>query len=205
MAQNDSFRRYIEAGIAFTEMTRSRAEEIVRDVARSGELQWDQVQDQVEDLIDWSRRNTEQLIGLIRKEVATELSQIGIVTRDHLEALEQRLDERLDDFARSRAGRETAKKAPAKKATAKRPTTAKAPAKKATTAKAPAKKATTAKAPAKKATATTKTTGTKAPAKKAPAKKAMATKKAPAKKATATKKTTGTKAPAKRATPAREV
>jgi polyhydroxyalkanoate synthesis regulator phasin len=181
MTQNDIFRRSIEAGIAFTEMTRSRAEEIVRDVARSGELQWDQVQEQVEDLIEWSRRNTEQLIGLIRKEVATELSQLGIVTREHLEAVEQRLDERLDDVARVRAGRETAKRAPAKKAPAKKASTAKA-----ATGKATAGKATATKAPAKKATAAKKGTVTKAPAKKA----------------TAAKKATGTRAAAKKAAPA---
>ena len=38
MAQTDMLRRYLDAGLAFTKMTQDRAEAIVRDLVRAGEV-----------------------------------------------------------------------------------------------------------------------------------------------------------------------
>ena len=77
MAQSEILRRYIEAGMAFTEATRARAEEFVKDLARTGEVQWDQVQSQVDELMDWSKRNSDEVRGVVRDEVGAPLSQLG--------------------------------------------------------------------------------------------------------------------------------
>ncbi|MEY2477519.1 MAG: hypothetical protein QOG87_2834, partial [Actinomycetota bacterium] len=45
MAQNDMLRRYLDAGMAFTQLTRARAEAIVKDLVKAGELQREQTQD----------------------------------------------------------------------------------------------------------------------------------------------------------------
>ena len=38
MAQNDMLKRYLDAGIAFTQMTRAKAEEIVKDLVKRGDI-----------------------------------------------------------------------------------------------------------------------------------------------------------------------
>jgi polyhydroxyalkanoate synthesis regulator phasin len=149
MAQNDMLKRYLDAGLAFTQMTRERADAIVKDLVKAGEIQREQAQERVEDLVERSRRNTEQLVELVRKEITAQIRQLGVVTRTDMSRLEKRVDSLF-----SAAGSGAKKAAPAKAA---------APAKKAPAAK----KAAAKKAPAKKAAA-----AKKAPAKKAPAKKA---------------------------------
>jgi len=152
MEQNEVFRRYLDLGAAFTHVTRERAEDLMKELVRLGDLQREQAQQWVDDVLDRSRKNTEALLDLIREEVARQLSSMSLVTRDDVSRLVTRL---------SRAP------AAARKATAKR-ATKKAPAKKAKTA--PAKKASTKKATAKKATA--KKAGSRSTAKRAaPAKK----------------------------------
>ena len=157
MAQNEIVKRYLDAGANFTELTQRRAEAIVKDLVKTGEVQAEQAQQAVQDLLDRSRRSTEKFLELVRHEVRAQIASLGLVSKKELARLEKRID--------SLKPKPAAKKAPAKKTAAK-----KAPAK-----KAPAKKAVAKKAPAKK------TAAKKAPAKKAPAKKAVA-KKAPAKK-----------------------
>ena len=133
MAQNDLLKRYLDAGVAFTAMTQARAEAIVKDLVKAGEVQTDQAQKAMSDLMDRSRKNSERLLETVRKEVRAQLKSLDIPTRDDLERLVRRL---------------TPGGAPAKKATAAR----KSVAKKATAAKKAAKRSTK-RAPAKKSPA----------------------------------------------------
>ena len=55
MPDNDRFRRYLEAGAAFTELTRRRAEGIVRDLVHSGEVSREQATARVEELLEHSQ------------------------------------------------------------------------------------------------------------------------------------------------------
>ncbi|MDQ1428733.1 MAG: hypothetical protein QOK39_2209 [Acidimicrobiaceae bacterium] len=177
MAQRDLLKRYLDAGMAFTSMTKSRAEGIVRELLKAGEFSRDQVQTQVDELIERSRRNTDHLVALVRKEVTSQLGDLNTTIRD----LERRL-----------TGSSAPAPAPAKKAA---PT--KTAAKKAAPAKAAATTSADAPAPVKKTRAGKKVAANpaadvpagdaavkKAPAKRAPAKKAPA-KRAPAKAPTA--------------------
>jgi polyhydroxyalkanoate synthesis regulator phasin len=153
MATNDSIQRYIDAGVAFTNMTRKKAEELVSELVQSGDLQRGDAKARVDDLLERSRQGTEVIVTTIRSEVSRQLGAVGIAN--------------LEDLANQVAvllGR--TEKAPAKKGAGKKTATKKAPAKKTAATKAPAKKA-----PAKK-TAAKKTAATKAPAKKTAATKA---------------------------------
>ena len=168
MANNDPFRRYIDAGAALTQLTRARAEELVQELVKNGEVQRKEAQAKVDDLIERSRKSTEAVLSLVHAEVSNQLSSLGIGS--------------LDDLARQVAsllGRGTSAR-PAKKAGTKA-----APARKAAAKKAAGKKAAGKKSAAKKAAAK-KSPAKKSPAKKAAAKKSAA-KKAPAKKAAAQK------------------
>jgi polyhydroxyalkanoate synthesis regulator phasin len=158
MANNDPFRRYIDAGAAFTQLTKARVEELVQELIKSGEVQRGEAQSKVDDVLERSRKSTEALLSLVHAEVSHQLSSLGIGS--------------LEDLARQVAsvmGRGTSK-TPATKTGSQ---AKKAGAKKAAAKKSGAKKAAAKKAPAKKSAAK------KAAAKKAPAKKAAAKKAAP--------------------------
>jgi polyhydroxyalkanoate synthesis regulator phasin len=123
MAQNDRLRRYFEAGAAFTQITRKKAEAIVKDLVKAGEIQRDQAQDRVDELVERSRKNTEALVGLIRKETAAQLGVLGIATKQDIARLEAKIAKLAPSGTATRSV--AAKKAPAKKAPAKKAAAAK--------------------------------------------------------------------------------
>lgn len=140
MPATDALKQYLDAGLEFTELTRKRAEKIVKDLVKAGEVQREQTQDRVEELIERSRHASAAFAEAVRTEVTRQLSDLGLV-----------------DAPKKAA-------ASAKQAAKKTTGTAKAAAKKTTgTAKAAAKKTTgTAKAAAKKTTGTATKTAKKA-------------------------------------------
>jgi polyhydroxyalkanoate synthesis regulator phasin len=148
MEQNEVFRRYLDLGAAFTHVTRERAEELMRELVRLGDLQREQAQGWVDDVLDRSRKNTEALLELIRDEVSRQLASTSLVTRDDVQRLVTRLS-RAPAAVRKSPAKKATKKAPAKKTSA--GTAKKAPAKKAATKKSTAKRASTAKKTTKKA------------------------------------------------------
>ncbi|HVC71173.1 MAG TPA: hypothetical protein VNC61_13035 [Acidimicrobiales bacterium] len=183
MPPNDGLKRYLEAGLALTQITRARAEELVHELIQAGEVETTRAQDWVEDLVKTSRERSDTLLSTVRGEVKSQLAEIGITSMDDLA---HRVAEVLD-----RA--ETA----ARKATNRGPGRGRTSARATTTKKAPARKAPAKKAPAKSAAKKTSSgpAGARAGTTKAGTKKA-ATKKAPAK--SAAKKTTSTASKARR-------
>ena len=138
MAQSDILKRYIDSGLAFTAMTQARAEALVKELVKAGEVQAEQAREAVSDLVERSRKNSEQLLETVRREVKEQITSLGLVSKADLDKAEQRLATLIGAATspvRKAAERVPTKKAPAKKATAK-----KAPAKKATAKKAAAKK-----------------------------------------------------------------
>ncbi|HEX2700181.1 MAG TPA: hypothetical protein VHM89_08275 [Acidimicrobiales bacterium] len=95
MAEADPLRKYVEAGIAFTQLTKAKAESIVRELVKAGDVQREQAQERVEDLLDRSRKSTEGLVGIVRREIAQQLSTMGFATKDDLDGFEARLSSRL--------------------------------------------------------------------------------------------------------------
>ncbi len=153
MPDNDLIRRSLDAGMEFTQMTRRRAEAIVRDLVRSGDVSREQTTARVEELLERSRQNTEALVKLVRREIDQRISALNLVSREDLGAWASRIGlpgagkqagTRKAAAKKATAGKAAAKKAPARKAPA--TTAKKAPARKAPARKAPAKTAKTAKA-----------------------------------------------------------
>jgi len=107
----NEWKRYLDVGVTFTETTRKRAEEFVRDLVKAGELQQERAQKAVDELVDRSRRNTEELVALVRQEIKSQVSTLGIATKDDIKRLEGRID---------RLSKAPAKKAASRKATAKK-------------------------------------------------------------------------------------
>jgi polyhydroxyalkanoate synthesis regulator phasin len=165
MATKDAFQKYLDAGIAFTNMTRARAEELVAELVKNGEFQGKDARAKVDEILERSRKSREALMGQVRHEVTHQLEAMGITSVDDL--AKQVADLLGRTAAAGRAA--TAKKAAAPK----KPAASKSAAKKTAAKKSPAKKASAKKAAAKKSPAN-KAAATKAAAKKAPAKKAAA-------------------------------
>jgi polyhydroxyalkanoate synthesis regulator phasin len=176
MASNDGFRKYVEAGAALGQITRARAEEIVRELVGAGQLQGTQAQEWVDDLVERSRKASEDLLDLVRTEVASQLTALGIDPED--------LAKQAADLLRHSAdvGRRATQTAAAQASAAARAAKKSRPAKRSSAAKA----ATGSKKPATKKKATTSKKATTAKKKATTAKKAgPGTKKAAAKKSTA--------------------
>lgn len=166
MARDEGYRRYLEAAVALGEITRARAEEVVRELMSTGDAQRAKGQEFVDEVMDRSRKAAGDLLDLVRTEVANQLQALGLDPDE--------LGRQAADFMRrsAEAGRRVVKDAvPAGAGGAKKAASKKAAggAKKA----AGAKKATPKKAAsAKKTSGAKKTTSKKETSKKAAAKKA---------------------------------
>ena len=143
MAEDTLMREYLAAGMTIGEVTRERAEAIVRDLIEAGDLRREQFEAWVDRLLEWGRAATEAMVEAVRTEVSNQLTSRGLVSREDM----SRIDARLDDLAsqlhaaasaparRAKKTAETVKKrAPAKRGRAKK-TTAKRPAARKTAAR----------------------------------------------------------------------
>lgn len=157
MAQSDMFKRYLDAGMAFIEMTRDRAQAIVDEWVKAGEVPMQRADDFVNDIVERSRQNTEMIVSLVQAQVREQLGALGLATKDDIARLEARINRA--------AASTTARKAPARKASAKKAGARKSTAKKAAAKKSAAKKSVAKKAGAKKA-ATKRSAPRKSAAKK---------------------------------------
>src|SRR5438270_1964608 len=111
MATQDRFQRYLDAGRAWTEMTRDQAESIVRDLVKTGEIQQKRAKKAVDDLVERSRKNAEELSKLVRQEIQSQVSALGIATKDDLAKLERKLSGASTAKKTTAAKKSTAKKA----------------------------------------------------------------------------------------------
>lgn len=82
MTQLDGLRRYIEAATTLTQITRGRAEELVKELVASGEVELVHAQEWIEDLVNRSREASENLVSQVSSEVDRQLDQLGIKNFD---------------------------------------------------------------------------------------------------------------------------
>jgi len=144
MAQTDRLKKYLDTGVAFTHMTQQRAEEIVRELVKAGDVKKGQSQKRVEELLERSRQSTDGLRALVESEVRTQIGKLGLVPKSDLEAVKRELAQlkakqpktvkKAPEPAKAPAAKKspTAKKVvkkapPAKKAAVPAPTSAPAP------------------------------------------------------------------------------
>jgi polyhydroxyalkanoate synthesis regulator phasin len=134
MAITDTVRKYVEAGREA--LSPGKAEDMARALARQGEIRRDQVSGLARDLVDWSRRNRERLLDLIRREVKKQISRTGVATKDDIDSLKRRVREleRGRGGAKGTAGGKKARAASTGRA-AKKTTRSTSPRKKTTAAK----------------------------------------------------------------------
>jgi polyhydroxyalkanoate synthesis regulator phasin len=191
----DALKTYLAMATGLTDVSRKKAKDAAKKLAKRGGATVEQIQALTEDLVSTSTTNRDALQKIVRLEVDRALGLVGLATAEEVDTLttrvrdlERQLAEAKAQIAEAEAAPAPApvKRAPAKKAPAK---TEAAPAKK-TAAKAAPAKAAPAKAAPAKATAAKTTAAKASPAKASSAKAAPAktAKTAPAK-ATPAKKT----------------
>lgn len=117
MAQTDLLKKYLDAGLAFTQLTQQRAEAIVKDLVKAGEVQAEQATQRRNELLERSRKNTEALMSTIRKEVREQVKSLGLATQSDITALRKEIAS-LKGRSAPAATKTAAKKAPAAKKTA---------------------------------------------------------------------------------------
>ena len=111
------WKRALETGMQFTELRRSQARTIVSDLVAQGHLARDQMGAAVDEVIDMSRRRSDDLRKVVQTEVQRQLGSLGLATKSDLNALERRLT-RANREAKKNTGptKKAAKPAASKKA-----------------------------------------------------------------------------------------
>jgi polyhydroxyalkanoate synthesis regulator phasin len=84
MASNERIRKYLDAGSVLGQVSRGRAEEIVRELVNAGDIQRSQAQEWVDNLVDRSRRTSDQVLELVRREVAAQLQKIDATSLESI-------------------------------------------------------------------------------------------------------------------------
>jgi polyhydroxyalkanoate synthesis regulator phasin len=92
----DEIRRMALFTSGVVELTRNRAEAIVRDLIKSGDLQGGQASQAVRDLMERSRQNRDEILNLIRSEMRNQIEHVGLASKRDVERLERRIA-RLED------------------------------------------------------------------------------------------------------------
>lgn len=123
----EDLRRFAVFTSGVAEMTRNRAEELVRSWARP-DIRREQAQAMARDLMEWSKHNRRELTALVRSEIQSQLTSIGVASRRDVERLERRvesLEESLRGLVASRARKTPARKSTGRKSTARKKTSRK--------------------------------------------------------------------------------
>lgn len=119
MPVSEPWKRYLDAGMELTQVTRARAEKLVKDLVKAGAVQRHEAAEWVEDLVERSRKTTESVAETVRTEVQKQLENLGLVEpAKAAKATAKKAAKKSGDSAKTTA-KKTAKKAAstAKKAT----------------------------------------------------------------------------------------
>ena len=117
----DELRRVALFTSGVAELTRHRAEQIVKDLVQRGDVGREQASAAVREIMDASRQSRQELIRFVRGEIQAQVANLGVASKRDLERLERRIV-RLESQGKMAAKRSTAKKSTRKstKATSQR-------------------------------------------------------------------------------------
>jgi polyhydroxyalkanoate synthesis regulator phasin len=78
VTQLDGLKRYLDAATTLTQITRGRAEELVREMVASGEVERVHAQEWVEDLLKRSKEVSETLVAQVTAEVDKQIKNLDL-------------------------------------------------------------------------------------------------------------------------------
>ncbi len=79
--------------MSFLDMSRERAEALVKDLVKAGEVQKGKAQKAIDDLLERSRKGGEEFRNLIQREINQQLTAMGLATQEDVARIEARLAE----------------------------------------------------------------------------------------------------------------
>ncbi len=91
MAQGPDLSRYLDAGAQFVALTRAQAVDRAKELVGQGQLAQEQVQGFVDELVEESRKRTDEMLDVVRREIRRQVKALGIATKDDLARIEARL------------------------------------------------------------------------------------------------------------------
>jgi polyhydroxyalkanoate synthesis regulator phasin len=112
MPQPPDWNKYLDAGVEFVAMTRTQARKRAKELVNQGQLAQEQVQGFVDDLVDESRKRTDVLLEVVRKEIQRQVKTLGIATKEDL----ARLETKIAKVSPAKAAKSTKKSGGTKKA-----------------------------------------------------------------------------------------
>jgi polyhydroxyalkanoate synthesis regulator phasin len=121
MTRVDDMRKTFEAALG--NLTPARAQELAKGFLEPGAAK-DQIAKSAADILEWSQRNRQRLRSAIQDEIRDQMRQMGVATRDELDALRKRVRELERGAGMTASGR---RRAAAKKTTAKKRSASKRP------------------------------------------------------------------------------
>lgn len=76
MASNERIRKYLDAASVLGQVTRGRAEEIVRELVNAGDIPRAEAQEWVDTMVEQSKKASESVLEAVRREVQAQLAKI---------------------------------------------------------------------------------------------------------------------------------
>jgi polyhydroxyalkanoate synthesis regulator phasin len=118
---NKAMQRYVEAASGLTNLTTAKAEQIAKQLVKSGEAASDQVGDIVEELLDRQKKNREAMAALVKSETTRAVRAMGLATSTEVERLQKQVADLKRELSRvERERAKTGKKAASKKSSSKK-------------------------------------------------------------------------------------
>lgn len=111
----DELRRVALFSSGVAELTRYRAEQIVKDLVKAGDVRREQASVLVRDLMEASKTSRDELMRFVRSEIQNQISALGLASQRELDRLERRVS-RLESNLRSSSSAGS----PAKKTTSRK-------------------------------------------------------------------------------------
>ncbi len=119
----DELKRFALVTSGMAELTKARAEQVVKDLVKAGDIRRDQASSLVHELLRRSQENRKEVAAFVKAEISKQVEGLGLATKRDLERIERRVT-RLEGSTKKPAAKKTApKKSTAKKTTAQKKAT----------------------------------------------------------------------------------
>lgn len=122
---NKAWQKYLDMASGLTNVTRKRAEQVVRSLVKQGEIAADRTEKAVDELLSRSESNRKAVASIVRSETERAVGRLGLARQKDVEKLERKIDklERQSGAggsAAKKSGKKSTKKAAKKSSAAKR-------------------------------------------------------------------------------------
>jgi polyhydroxyalkanoate synthesis regulator phasin len=87
----DVFNRILQAGLGAASITKEKAEQIVDELIKRGEISQNEAKDYIDTLVEKGKQQQSELQGIVKKEVDKYQAQFSFVSRKEFAELEKRV------------------------------------------------------------------------------------------------------------------